>query len=66
MSEVGTAGQPSQSALYAENGGEDGPRTRNLLRAKQLLVRLSFIPEMVNEAGVEPAYSGMSRRCCAS
>lgn len=45
------------------NGGDDGTRTRDLLRAKEALSHLSYIPTPVGLPGLEPGTPPLSGEC---
>ena len=48
-------GALNHSAISPKNGGDNQDRTDDILLAKQMLYQLSYIPKMVEAAGVEPA-----------
>ena len=49
--------------LLQGNGGDEGSRTPDLLRAKQALSQLSYVPMLVGIGGLEPPTSRLSGVC---
>ena len=50
----------TRAACQEPDGGDEGIRTPDLLRAREALSRLSYIPTMVGHSGLEPETSVLS------
>ena len=50
----------TKTIVASNYGGDDRGRTDNLLRARQALSQLSYVPKMVGLDGFEPSTSRLS------